>query len=242
MALATKQTKQQQMKTGLSAQFARAAMFGAAALGLSGCVSLPSYDFRRAPQPPVNVPPVYVPPQPVMPAPAVNLPAGVHTVSYYGTEMPGTILVDIAQHQLYHVQEGGRAHAYPIASPRDGASIPPMDNIVTRKAVNPTWTPTASMRERNPALPAQVRGGVPENPLGVRALYLGSTLFRIHGTNEPQSIGRNASSGCIRMHNEHVIHLYDRVPVGSVVRVYRHGPVPGVGPALRDTAPRPAMW
>ncbi|MBU0858573.1 MAG: L,D-transpeptidase, partial [Alphaproteobacteria bacterium] len=135
----------------------------------------------------------------------------------------------------------GTALSYPIASPRNGADIPPADNIVTRKAVNPTWTPTANMRARNASLPAQVPGGVPENPLGVRALYLGDTLYRIHGTNEPQSIGSNASSGCIRMLNEHVIDLYNRVPVGTAVRVYRSAPVPGIGVGYATAQPRPSF-
>jgi hypothetical protein len=206
---------------------------GAAMLALSGCTSS-RFDQR----PPMNVGPdeqlLTAPLDPVtsLPLPPLDnsgLPAGVSRVLYGGTEAPGSILVDIRSHKLYHVQNNGTAHVYPIASPRNGADIPPMDNVITAKKINPTWTPTESMRKRKPSLPAQVPGGVPENPLGVRALYLGSTLFRIHGTNEPQSIGTNASSGCIRMHNAHVIDLFDRVSVGTTVRVYRDQPVPGIG-------------
>jgi lipoprotein-anchoring transpeptidase ErfK/SrfK len=197
---------------------------------LSGCASS-RFDHRLAPHfpppPPLNMP--LDPVQSLPPLGNLGLPAGVSRVAYAGYEAPGTILVDIARHRLYHVQADGTAHAYPIASPRNGADIPPADNVITAKKVNPTWTPTENMRKRKPGLPAQVPGGVPENPLGVRALYLGSTLFRIHGTNEPQSIGTNASSGCIRMLNDHVIDLYDRVPVGTAVRVYRNAPVPGIG-------------
>lgn len=207
------------------------ATFGSAAmLAVAGC-STTRFDYR----PPVDLlPPLTAPVDPVQRTPLppldnAGLPAGVSRVTYAGYEAPGTILIDIARHRLYHVQDNGTAHAYPIASPRNGADIPPADNVVTAKKVNPSWTPTESMRKRKPGLPAHVPGGVPENPLGVRALYLGSTLFRIHGTNEPQSIGTNASSGCIRMHNEHVIDLYDRVPVGTAVRVYRAAPVPGIG-------------
>jgi len=214
-------------------QFLITATFGAAAMTvLSGCTSS-RFDYRPIHSVPV-MPPLTAPLDPVqsLPLPPLNnsgLPAGVSRVAYAGYEAPGTIMIDIAKHRLYHVQGDGTAHAYPIASPRNGADIPPADNVVTAKKVNPTWTPTENMRKRKPSLPAQVPGGVPENPLGVRALYLGSTLFRIHGTNEPQSIGTNASSGCIRMLNEHVTDLYDRVAVGTSVRVYRSAPVPGIG-------------
>lgn len=209
------------------------AAFGAAAMATLSACATGRPDYRpRVPLvndlPLLNAPLDPVQALPLPPLTDYGLPAGVSRVRYAGTEAPGSILVDIARHRLYHIQDNGTAHAYPIASPRNGADIPPMDNVVTAKKVNPTWTPTQNMRKRKPSLPAQVPGGVPENPLGVRALYLGSTLFRIHGTNEPESIGTNASSGCIRMLNEHVIDLYDRVPVGTAVRVYRTGPVPGI--------------
>jgi lipoprotein-anchoring transpeptidase ErfK/SrfK len=208
------------------------AAFGSAATVLGGCATLDHDGYGAVPLPPS--------PQPAMPLAAPvqieTLPAGVSRVPYYGAEARGTIMIDIARHKLYQAQGDGTALAYPIASPRNGADIPPADNIVTRKAVNPPWTPTANMRARHPELPAQVAGGIPENPLGVRALYLGSTLFRIHGTNAPESIGTNASSGCIRMRNEHVVDLYDRTPVGTTVRVYRDTPVPGIAP---DASPRP---
>lgn len=213
------------MARSLPSRLMLGAAFGGAAMALTGCVSL-DRGYNRLPPAPLR-PPVTVPVIPAMPV--ENLPAGIGRVAYYGPEAPGTIVVDLLRHRLYHMQGDGTAVSYPIASPRDGASIPPLDNVVTRKAVNPTWTPTDNMRARNPSLPAQVPGGVPENPLGVRALYLGSTLYRIHGTNEPESIGRNASSGCIRMLNEHVIHLYERVAVGTTVRVHRDGYIPGIG-------------
>ncbi|MEM8626343.1 MAG: L,D-transpeptidase, partial [Pseudomonadota bacterium] len=88
---------------------------------------------------------------------------------------------------------------------------------VTRKAKNPSWTPTPRMRRENPRLPRFVPGGHPRNPMGVRALYLGSTLYRIHGTDAPWTIGQNVSKGCIRMHNDHVKELYSRVRVGARV-------------------------
>jgi lipoprotein-anchoring transpeptidase ErfK/SrfK len=90
---------------------------------------------------------------------------------------------------------------------------------VSAKRVNPDWTPTAEMRRDNPKLPAYVRGGDPRNPLGVRALYLGSSLYRIHGTDAPWLIGQEVSKGCIRMHNADVIDLYERARVGARVTV-----------------------
>jgi len=142
-------------------------------------------------------------------------------VRFSGPERPGTIVVDAARRFIYWVQAGGRAIRFGIAVGREGAAWHGTA-VVGRKAKWPTWTPTANMRRRNPKLPVQVRGG-PENPLGARALYLYrngvDTLYRIHGTNEPWSIGKAASSGCIRMLNEDVFELYGSVPVGAPVVV-----------------------
>jgi lipoprotein-anchoring transpeptidase ErfK/SrfK len=143
------------------------------------------------------------------------------SVRFTGKEAPGTIVVDSAARSLYLVQQGGRALRFGIAVGRDGAAWRG-SAVVGRKAKWPTWTPTANMRKRNPKLPVQVKGG-PENPLGARALYLYQdgidTLYRIHGTNEPWSIGKAASSGCIRMLNEDVFELYGSVPIGTRVVV-----------------------
>lgn len=133
--------------------------------------------------------------------------------SNYG---PGQIIVSFGDRRLYHVVAKGRAISYPIAVPKAEARWQGIQ-IVTSKRVNPTWTPTAEMRRENPKLPAVVQGGDPRNPLGVRALYLGSTLYRIHGTDAPWTIGQNVSRGCIRMHNEHVIELYNKVNTGTKV-------------------------
>ncbi len=142
-------------------------------------------------------------------------------VRFKGAEAPGTLIVDAAARSLYFVQGGGRALRFGIAVGREGAAWHG-SAVVGRKAKWPTWTPTANMRKRNPKLPVQVKGG-PENPLGARALYLFQngvdTLYRIHGTNEPWSIGKAASSGCIRMLNEDVFELYGSVPVGTRVVV-----------------------
>lgn len=142
-------------------------------------------------------------------------------VAYGGQEAPGTVIVDAAARHLYLVQSRGRAIRFGIAVGREGAAWKGRA-IVGRKAKWPTWTPTANMRKRNPKLPVQMKGG-PENPLGARAIYLYQngvdTLYRVHGTNEPWSIGKAASSGCIRMLNEHVFELYGSVPVGAAVIV-----------------------
>lgn len=142
-------------------------------------------------------------------------------VAFNGPEPVGALVVDAANRFLYYVTAPRRAIRFGIAVGREGAAWKGQA-IVGRKARWPTWTPTANMRRRNPKLPVQVKGG-PENPLGARALYLYQngidTLYRIHGTNEPWSIGKAASSGCIRMLNEDVFELFGSVPVGARVIV-----------------------
>jgi len=138
-------------------------------------------------------------------------------VSYPTGERSGTIVVDSTAHFLYFVLGDGRALRYGIGVARDGFEWSGTHRV-TRKAEWPTWTPPSEMRRRQPELPAQMAGG-PDNPLGARALYLGSTLYRIHGTNQPWSIGQNVSSGCIRMTNEDVIDLYGRVQLNTKVVV-----------------------
>lgn len=142
-------------------------------------------------------------------------------VLYDGPELPGTLVVDARRRFLYDVIAPKRAVRYGIAVGRDGAAWTG-EAVIGRKAKWPTWTPTANMRKRNPKLPARQEGG-PRNPLGARALYLfrdgRDTLYRIHGTNEPSSIGKAASSGCIRMLNEDVFELYGSVQLGTRVVV-----------------------
>ena len=138
-------------------------------------------------------------------------------VAYDGPHKPGTIVIDTPQKFLYLVQPGGRAVRYGIGVGRPGFSWAGVKTI-TRKAEWPSWTPPTEMLKRRPDLPRFMAGG-PENPLGARALYLGSTLYRIHGTNEPNTIGREVSSGCIRMTNDDVVDLYGRVGVGARVVV-----------------------
>jgi lipoprotein-anchoring transpeptidase ErfK/SrfK len=138
-------------------------------------------------------------------------------VPYNGGESAGTIVVNTGQKFLYLVLGKGKALRYGIGTARDGFEWSGTHTL-TNKAEWPGWTPPAEMRKRKPGLPAHMKGG-PDNPLGARALYIGSTLYRIHGTNEPWSIGTNVSSGCIRMVNDDVIDLYGRVKVGARVIV-----------------------
>ncbi|MGY2047641.1 L,D-transpeptidase [Methylobacterium sp. JK268] len=138
-------------------------------------------------------------------------------VPYAGGHRPGTVVIDTQERLLYLVQPGGQAIRYGIGVGRPGFSWAGV-KTVSQKREWPDWTPPPEMIRRRPDLPRHMEGG-PANPLGARALYLGSSLYRIHGTNEPETIGRNVSSGCIRMMNEDVIDLYERVPVGATVIV-----------------------
>ncbi len=138
-------------------------------------------------------------------------------VPYEGGGAVGSIVVDTPSHFLYLVTAPGRAMRYGIGVGRPGFTWAGHKNI-SRKAEWPDWTPPPEMLLRRPELPSHMDGG-PDNPLGARALYLGSSMYRIHGTNEPWTIGKNVSSGCIRMMNEDVIDLYERVKVGAPVEV-----------------------
>lgn len=144
--------------------------------------------------------------------------SGRQTVSFSPRYAPGQIIVSFADRRLYYVHQRGQAISYPIAAPRPQSRWQGTMRV-SRKQVNPTWTPTAEMRRENPRLPAYVPGGHPKNPLGYRALYLGSSLYRIHGTDAPWTIGQPVSKGCIRMFNSDVADLYNRVPVGTKVVV-----------------------
>jgi lipoprotein-anchoring transpeptidase ErfK/SrfK len=138
-------------------------------------------------------------------------------VLYRSTEAPGTIIVQTAERFLYVVQPGGRALRYGIGVGREGFQWQGLLHI-TRKQEWPDWTPPPEMIERQPYLPRFMAGG-PGNPMGARALYLGSTVYRIHGTNQPKTIGTAVSSGCFRLVNGDVTDLYDRIPVGTKVIV-----------------------
>jgi len=138
-------------------------------------------------------------------------------VDYSGKESPGTIVVDTSNKFLYLVQGNGKAMRYGIGVGRPGFTWSGIKQISAKKEW-PDWTPPSEMLVRRPDLPRHMEGG-PQNPLGARAMYLGSSLYRIHGSNEPWTIGTNVSSGCIRMRNEDVIDLYGRVNVGTKVVV-----------------------
>ena len=138
-------------------------------------------------------------------------------VDYETNYKPGTIVVETGERRLYLVLDGGKAMRYGIGVGRDGFTWSGSHRI-TRKAEWPGWTPPPAMRKRVPDLPAYMEGG-PQNPLGARALYIGSTLYRVHGTSEPWSIGQAVSSGCIRLTNDDVTDLYERVKVGALIVV-----------------------
>jgi len=138
-------------------------------------------------------------------------------VEYDSNERPGTIVIDTPNKFLFLVLGDGRALRYGIGVGRPGFTWSGVKTISAKKEW-PEWTPPAQMLARRPDLPRHMEGG-PENPLGARAMYLGSSLYRIHGSNEPWTIGTNVSSGCIRMRNEDVIDLYGRVNVGTRVIV-----------------------
>ncbi len=138
-------------------------------------------------------------------------------VDYHGKESAGTIVVDTPNKFLFLVQENGKAMRYGIGVGRPGFTWTGVKQISAKREW-PAWTPPPEMLARRPDLPRYMEGG-PQNPLGARAMYLGSSLYRIHGSNEPWTIGTNVSSGCIRMRNEDVIDLYGRVHVGARVIV-----------------------
>ena len=160
---------------------------------------------RRVIMVPKNINPIYLP----------------QDVAYKGSEKPGTIVIDTHQNFLYLVEKDGRARRYGVGTGKPGFEWAGTHKI-TNKREWPDWRPPAAMIKREAAkgryLPTFLAGGI-ENPLGARALYIGSTEYRIHGTNQPWTIGGAVSSGCIRMRNEDVVDLYERVPVGTTVIV-----------------------
>jgi lipoprotein-anchoring transpeptidase ErfK/SrfK len=143
-------------------------------------------------------------------------------VFFRTTEAPGTIIVDTPSRYLYLVQGNSRAPRYGIGVGREGFQWSGLVNV-TRKQEWPDWTPPPEMIQRQPYLPRFMAGG-PGNPMGARALYLGTTVYRLHGTNAPETIGSAVSSGCFRLVNPDIIDLYDRAPVGTKV-VIRQTPV-----------------
>ena len=153
------------------------------------------------------------------PDPAVQMPERLRRqiVEYTGREAPGTIIVDTPNTYLFLVMPGGKAMRYGIGVGRSGFTWAGTQTVA-RKSEWPDWFPPSEMIARQPYLPRFVAGG-PTNPLGARAMYLGNTEYRIHGTNQPETIGHNVSSGCIRLNNDDVIDLYSRVSIGAKVVV-----------------------
>ena len=143
---------------------------------------------------------------------------GRRVVSFDSKYKPGQIIVSFSDRRLYFITKPGEAITYPVAVPKGDARWQGVTSV-TNKRVNPSWTPTPEMVRENPRLPRWVPGGHPMNPLGIRAMYLGSSAYRIHGTDAPWTIGQAVSHGCIRMTNQDVLDLYPRVPVGMRVTV-----------------------
>jgi lipoprotein-anchoring transpeptidase ErfK/SrfK len=217
----------------------RAAAFGALAIGAMAFSS----SAAAAPQaqlfPFFLLPPTQYAPPPVQAAPpedegsAVELPARLRrqVVNYATREAPGTVIIDTPNTYLYYVLGGGQAIRYGIGVGREGFTWSGVQSV-TKKAEWPDWTPPPEMIARQPYLPRHMAGG-PGNPLGARAMYLGGTVYRIHGTNAPETIGTHVSSGCIRLTNEDVTDLYSRVNVGTKVIVLPMDRRADLGSAVR---------
>lgn len=173
------------------------------------------------------------------PRPAIGAatPARVPFFSSYGA---GNIVIDSGGRSLYFVLSATEAYRYPVAVGREGFAWTGVESV-SRKAEWPDWRPPAEMRQRQPGLPEVMTGGL-RNPLGARAIYLGSTLYRIHGTNDTRSIGGAASSGCFRMSNAHVVDLYNRVSNGATVHVVARLPATvSRGVAQNDVGPAASL-
>jgi lipoprotein-anchoring transpeptidase ErfK/SrfK len=182
-------------------------------------------------------------------------PATPPVVAFTAPYAAGSIVIDTSARKLYYLTKPGSAFAYPIGVGREGFSWTGSEKV-SRVTDWPDWYPPAEMRQRKPELPEKMLGGL-NNPLGAKAIYLGTTLYRIHGTNDPKSIGKAESSGCFRMLNAHVLHLAGLVQVGTQVTVVKSlnlGPVaakrvaPAPGPRIQPQPsraaprPRPRMW
>ena len=197
-----------------------AALVAAAALSCGVAKAEPLFAFLA---PPTQIAP-QLEPQVIEPAPAderddaqVDPRLQRQIVGYASKEAPGTVIIDTPHTFLYYVLGNGKAIRYGIGVGREGFTWSGTQTI-SRKAEWPDWTPPPEMIQRQPYLPRFVAGG-PGNPLGARAMYLGGTVYRIHGTNAPETIGHAVSSGCFRLVNDDVVDLYDRVPVGTHVIV-----------------------
>lgn len=203
-------------------KFLRIAVSGLMAVSIFGATSLPALSAGRS----IAVPPpagMMLSKGAVRNGLTLNVANVVHPnlmrqlVAYRTDERVGTVVINTGQKFLYFVLPGGMALRYGIGVARQGFEWSGTHKISAKRKW-PSWTPPAEMRQRRPDIPAFMEGG-PKNPMGARGLYIGSTLYRIHGTTEPWSIGGNVSSGCIRLTNEDVIDLYARVKIGAKVVV-----------------------
>jgi lipoprotein-anchoring transpeptidase ErfK/SrfK len=166
--------------------------------------------------------------------------SGRELVRFNPKYTPGQVIVSFGDRRLYLITRAGEAISYPVAIPREQDRWQGVTKVSDKK-VNPAWRPTPDMLRENPKLPSWVPGGHPMNPLGVRALYLGSSTYRIHGTDAPWTIGTAASKGCIRMFNRDVLDLYPRVPIGTKVTVTWQR-FEGEGYAVSASGPRGGAW
>jgi hypothetical protein len=164
--------------------------------------------------------------------------SGREVVRFNPQYAKGQVIVSFTDRRLYYVSQPGEAISYPIAAPREQSRWQGVTSV-TQKRENPSWTPTPAMVAENPRLPRWVPGGHPMNPLGVRALYLGSSMYRIHGTDAPWTIGTAVSKGCIRLYNQDVLDLYPRVSVGTKVTVTYQAFTTG-GVVASKTPPTPS--
>ena len=222
---------------GLKLNCRRAAALGALAIGVVAfsasamAAPLPQFPFIFVPPAQLEQPQMQAAPAPSEDAgTAVEMPARLkrQIVNYPTREAAGTVIIDTPNTYLYYVLGGGQAIRYGIGVGREGFTWSGVQSV-TKKAEWPDWTPPPEMIARQPYLPRHMAGG-PGNPLGARAMYLGGTVYRIHGTNAPETIGTHVSSGCIRLTNDDVSDLYSRVNVGTRVIVMpmdRHAENPG---------------
>jgi lipoprotein-anchoring transpeptidase ErfK/SrfK len=196
-------------------------LIAAAALSCGHAQAEPLFAFLNSPLAPTQnqIAPQYAPTEQTMPDEDVQADPRLQRqiVGYASNEAPGTVIIDTPHTVLYYVLGNGKAIRYGIGVGRQGFTWAGVKQI-ERKAEWPDWIPPQEMIERQPYLPRFVAGG-PGNPLGARAMYLGGTVYRIHGTNDPTTIGKHVSSGCIRLTNADVTDLYNRVQVGAKVIV-----------------------
>jgi lipoprotein-anchoring transpeptidase ErfK/SrfK len=221
-----------------------AALIAAMALSCGAAQAQQTYAYAQ-PQNAYYAQPQYAPAEEAAPAAQLDPRFERQIVNFPTQEKPGTIIVDTPNTFLYYVLGNGQAIRYGIGVGREGFTWSGVKHVA-RKAEWPDWYPPQEMIDRQPYLPRMTAGG-PGNPLGARAIYIGGTVYRIHGTNDPSTIGKDVSSGCIRLTNENVEDLYSRVQVGAKVVVLpqtiearAHTTSPDYSAAMQSHAQAPA--